>query len=299
MSTTTFWEVSIPVMVASIIIPIVFSGLLIRFSIKALRSGYKIWLPHGDSIGCGILLALSVASAVRGGLALFWTVWTANLLYILGLLHSLRRLVYCFQEFNIRATWRSGSREGIRTPATGVSAAAFQASRNPSELDVVVPITDSEQADNVQMTATAAPSQVSVHSSVDTASAIGESPSLDIIFAANDAISLLISLGGFALGSAFLVLDILYHPKTRPSLSFYHSFALWFSLLGRIEYLNDTFGRSRFGFLLRYVWREQRKGPQSRWHRLGTRLRRDKRSEGNETRSKDGSRAESNRASAV
>ena len=73
-ATTTFWEVSIPVMVASIIVPIVFSGLLVRLSIQALRSGYKVWLQSGNSIGFGVFLALNVASAVRGGLALFWTV---------------------------------------------------------------------------------------------------------------------------------------------------------------------------------------------------------------------------------
>lgn len=77
-STTTFWEVSIPVMVASIIIPIIFSGLLIRLSIRALRSGYKICLQHVGSIEFSILLALNIASAVRGGRqisCMSWSFW--------------------------------------------------------------------------------------------------------------------------------------------------------------------------------------------------------------------------------
>ena len=82
-STTTFWEVSITLMVASIIVPVSFSGLLIRMTIKVVRSSYRKWLEWKPLVTVSILLAFNVASAVVGGHPLFWIVLTLNLLYTL------------------------------------------------------------------------------------------------------------------------------------------------------------------------------------------------------------------------
>ena len=286
-STNKFWEVSIPVMVASIIVPIVFSGLLVRWSTQALRSGYKFWLQSGGSLGFCVLLALNVASAVRGGLPLFWTVWTVNILYVLGF--QLAALLSRFNKIKeAREVWQSRSQEGTRMLATAVTATASRATGDAIEVDIVVPITDSGEVENTQMTAIAGPSQVSVQSSTSTSSTTFRK-GLTMLKGRFyiQIIMLLIHLGIFALSSTFLVLDILYHPKTRPSLSFYHSFALWFSLPSHIK-----------GFII-YVERERAMGLQSLWYQLATKFRRDKQDESDEPRNRDSSRAESDRASAV
>lgn len=202
-----------------------------------------------------------------------------------------------------RAAWRSRSQQGTRMPATAVTATASQPAGIPSEVDLAVPTTDSEQADNVQMTTIAATSLVPVHSSTSTVSAISESqstvtePGLRLFFLRHN--TWWIPLGGFALGCTFLVLDILYHPKIRPSFSFYHSFALWFSLLGRLEEHLKLSIAVLYLSLDTYFMLKKWKGPQRCWYWFAIRLRRDEKSESNEPRGRDSSRAGSDRASAV
>ena len=308
-STTTFWEVSIPVMVASIIFPIVFSGLLIRLATQALRSGYKLLLQDRDSIEFGILLALNVASAVRGGVVLFWTLWTANFLYVLEFLPHVPTGIAAARRFlqsynRARAARRYRSQPGTQMPAMAITATASQTGGNLSEVDIVVPTMSSEQDNNVQITTTAEASQGSVHSSTSTPTVTSESRStvtqrrsyrliftdfFNIYLAGSN---LLIGWGALAFGAMFLVLDIVYHPKSRSSLSFYHSFALWSSLLGRIYGL---FGFERYSIFLWWYSKRQDK----LWYRLANRLLSDERSESNEPGSSGSSRDGSNRASAV
>ena len=85
-STKTFWQVSIPLVIASIIVPVAFSGLLIHVAMILIRPIYRMWLKHRRLIIVGIFLAVNVASAVVGGRPLFWTVWTMNLLYTVDFL---------------------------------------------------------------------------------------------------------------------------------------------------------------------------------------------------------------------
>ena len=70
-STKTFWQVSIPLVIASIIVPVAFSGLLIRVAMVLIRSLYQMWLRRRRLIIVGIFLAVNVASAVVGGRPLF------------------------------------------------------------------------------------------------------------------------------------------------------------------------------------------------------------------------------------
>ena len=82
-STTTIWKVSIPLVIAILIVPVVFSGLRIRMTIKAVRSLYQKWLEWWRFFTAGAFIALNVASAVLGGHPLFWIVWALNMLYTL------------------------------------------------------------------------------------------------------------------------------------------------------------------------------------------------------------------------
>ena len=221
------------------------------------------------------------------------------MLYVLGFLANFPdELAAFFFRLNdieeLRAVWRSESQEGTRMPATAVTATATQATGDASEVDTVVPITDFGEVENTEMTAIAGPSQISVRSSASTSLTTIDKRVTKV--KGGLYLRIIIQLIRLGLSSTFLVLDILYHPKTRPSLSFYHSFALWFSLLGRVEYLTATSGKRLFLWLYHYDERERQKGPQSRWNRLAARFRRDK---SNEPRSRDSSRAGSNRASAV
>jgi hypothetical protein len=72
-SPKTFWPVSLPLMFASIIIPVAFSGLLVRIVLKVTASLYLNWIMWWPFCSPAAFLQLNVASAVMGGHPLFWT----------------------------------------------------------------------------------------------------------------------------------------------------------------------------------------------------------------------------------
>ena len=67
-STNTFWEVSIPLVVGSIIVPIAFSGLLIR---KSMQFAFYITRPF--------TVFLDNALAIFTLLRVSWTVWVVKI----------------------------------------------------------------------------------------------------------------------------------------------------------------------------------------------------------------------------
>ena len=64
-STTTFWQISVPLVVASIIIPVTFSGLLIRIFMEVAHSLY------------GVLLSLRYNIQIK-----FWSWWIGSMVKI-------------------------------------------------------------------------------------------------------------------------------------------------------------------------------------------------------------------------
>ena len=251
-STYTFWEVSIPVTVASIIIPIAFSGLLIRLTTKGLRYLYQVWLLGWPFFLTAFFLALNVASAVVGGKALFWVLWTANLLYTLEFLHGmpkrLRGATLTVKSFGHVIAARIARRAvSFNSSVPSDQSANFQERRSTDTLS-------SRRSDSSWETIQSSDSEhswVTVHSptisrnsspsySMDSNNDLEEMRK-DIQMRKDmyrEVIQFLFQpgitatrVGGFILGITFLILDLLSHPKSQASLSFYHSFALWMSLV--------------------------------------------------------------------
>lgn len=254
-STNTFWEVSIPVTVASMIIPIAFSSLLIRMATKGLRKLDGLWLLGWPSFVAAFLVALNIASAVVDGDTLFWVLWTANLLYTLEFLReiraNLRHIKSSFKEFRDAADARA-AKNATRTKIPNPSEQADQSadsqtreSRNTAysgqSVDSWVTVQSSYSEDSwetVHSSVTSSNNNLShsINSSIDEHEREIRELRRDIVKIGMQVLAecshVAAMAGGFILGTMFLVLDILYHPKSRATLSVYHSFALWMSLIG-------------------------------------------------------------------
>lgn len=250
-STTTFWEVSIPLVVASIIVPVAFSGLLIRLTIKVVRYSYQKWLTWRPFIITVILMAFNVASAIMGGRPLFWIVWALNLLYtfefVLSIPANYRDLIFAFERLvDAKAARKSYTSRDPSTASESRSAIELELTRGPDASR------DSSETESSWVTANPRVpeglSETEGSGAADPGSSIANSSDLyqDVsrekllkthwlrrmhVFAISA--KAVITLGGLALGAAFLALDVI-HPKAR-GLSLYHSFALWMSLVKAIE----------------------------------------------------------------
>ena len=264
-STTTFWEVSIPLVVASIVIPVAFSGLLIRIAVKVIRSSYEKWLRWRPFFIAIIFIFFNIASAVVGGRPLFWIVWTLNLLYTIEFLmwvpETYRRVLFASQsikDVNVaRRNYMSRIAARASNYATGSSTARDSSTSR-----------DSGETVNSWATANSRISEdswVTAHFEVIEGSSIANSSNISFSEAREDPSKVIlrkqltktvlvafasyrqvvIIVGGLGLGIAFLILDIFY-PKAR-GLSVYHSFTLWMSLASIIDVVALK--------TLKYIWR--------------------------------------------
>lgn len=269
-STTTFWKVSIPLVIASIIVSVAFSGLLIRMTIKVVRSSHRKWLKWKPLVTVSILMAFNVASAVGGGHPLFWIVWALNLLYTLGFIMWIpvfrRDLLFASQRLrDARAARLSFA---LRNPNTASD------SNSVVELDMTRDCSaprDSGETETSWVTAYLGVTEGSseTEASWETAAAGSSSANSSDLYHDLTRVELrkihhkrwvqvlavfvqaAIMLGGLGLGAAFLTLDIIY-PKAR-GLSLYHSFALWMSLVSVIRYLG-VIGSKRIYYRLVYYY---------------------------------------------
>ena len=252
-STQRFWEVSIPVTIASIVIPIAFSGLLIRIITKWLRMLRRQWLVGWPFYSAAIFLALNVASAVLGGRTIFWILWTANLLYTMSRLRNAPAHLYKLHtriEFMKRAraadqftrmktpepadqsaqsvvAQTSMPRESASSDQRTNSWETIQSSHNE---DTILTLHPSATEGNSDLSQSTDPSMTERNSKRHR---LMMSILRKVIRWSRFLVPLsvlTITAGSFILGTVFLVLDILHHPKSRASLSIYHSFALWMSL---------------------------------------------------------------------
>lgn len=276
-STTTFWKVSIPLVVASIIIPVAFSGLLIRMTIKVVRSSHRKWLKWKPLVIVSIFIAFNVASAVVGRHPLFWIVWALNLLYTLGFVMWIpgiyRDLLFAFQRLRDAKAARISYTSRHPSTASDLSSAV--------ELDVARDSNaprDSGGTETSWMTANLGVTEGSseTEASWETAAAGSSSANSSDLYQDRTReilrkrhwqrrvqisavfLQAIITLGGLGLGAAFLTLDIIY-PKAR-GLSVYHSFALWMSLVSVIEYMGAIgFERGFHRLVYHYEIRQVRK----------------------------------------
>lgn len=282
-STTTFWEVSIPLVVASIIIPVAFSGLLIRMTIKVVRSSHRKWLKWKPLITASILMAFNVASAVVGGHPLFWIVWAFNLLYTLEFIMWIP-VIYRDLLF---ASQRLRDAKAARNSYTSRDPSTASHSNSAVQLDTMDSNAprDSGETESSWVTANLGVTEGSSETEASwetTAASLSSANSSDLYqdrtrerlrkthwqrrvqFSAVF-VQATITLGGLGLGAAFLTLDIIY-PKAR-GLSLYHSFALWMSLVSVIEYMGVIGLKRVFNRLLyRYERRQVRKATAERRH---------------------------------
>lgn len=287
-STTTFWKVSIPLVIASIIFPVAFSGLLIRMTIKVVRSSHRKWLKWKPLVTVSILMAFNVASAVGGGHPLFWIVWALNFLYTLGFIMWIplirRDLLFASQRLRDAKTARLSYRS--RNPVTASD------SNSVVELDMTRDCSaprDSGETETSWVTAYLGVTEGSseTEASWETAAAGSSSANSSDLYQdlyqdlTREELRKIISkrwfdvfavfvpaaimLGGLGLGVAFLTLDIVY-PKAR-GLSLYHSFALWMSLVSVIKYLG-VIGSKRIYYRSVYYYerRQVRKAATMRRH---------------------------------
>lgn len=269
-STTTFWEVSIPLMVASVIIPVAFSGLLIRTTIKLVRSSYRKWLKWKPLVAVSILMAFNVASAVVGGHPLFWTVWALNLLYTLGFIMWIpviyRDLLFASQRLRDAKAARISYKS--RDPSTASD------SNSAVELDMARESNaprDSGETETSWVTASLGVTEGSseTEASWETAAASSNSANSSDLYQDRTRerlrkkhlqrwvqvlatfVRAVIMLGGLGLGAAFLTLDTFC--SRAKGLSLYHSFALWISLVSVIKYMG-LIGLKRVLYMLVYFF---------------------------------------------
>ena len=254
-STMTFWEVSIPLVVASVIIPVAFSGLLIRIAVQVIRSSYQRRLYLRPFFIAVIFIFFNIASAVVGGRPLFWIVWTLNLLYTIEFLmwapETYRRALLAPQSLKDAI----GPRRNYNSRDSNAARASNYATGSSTARDSRISRDrDSGETEN---------SWASAHSEIVEGSSIANSsntPYREARQARHKAKNQLVMIvlrvvtisrgaamiiGRLGLGTAFLVLDILY-PKMR-GLSVYHSFALWMSLVSVLEVMVPK--------TLKYMWR--------------------------------------------
>ncbi len=289
MSTTTFWEVSIPLMVTSIIIPVAFSGLVIRMTIKVVRSSYRKWLEWKPLVTVSILMAFNVASAVEGGHPLFWIVWALNLLYTLEFIMWIPAIYrgFLFASQRLRDAKAARKSYTSRDPSTA-------SDLNPAiELDMARDSNASRDSGETEISWVTANLGVTEDSRETAASGSSSANSSDLyqnrtrqrlrethlerrlqasavaqaaVFAhAAVFAQAAITLGGLGLGAAFLTLDIIY-PKAR-GLSLYHSFALWMSLVSVIKFMGVIGLKRVFNrFVYYYERRQVRKAAVKRCH---------------------------------
>ena len=263
-STTTFWEVSIPLMVASVIIPVAFSGLLIRMTIEFIRSSYEKWLEWKPLVIVGTLMAFNVASAVIGGHPLFWAVWALNLLYTLEFMRWIPLLYGGLLSVSRKRREAKAARESYtsRDPSMALD------SNSAVGADVARDSSASRDSEGTEISWVTANTGVIEGSSGTTASGSsstnsssrylrGTSELMKIIYRYGEATAALglavVTLGGLGLGAAFLTLDVR-HPEAR-GLSLYHSFALWMSLVRAVIFLVAIGGKRVFHKLESYVER--------------------------------------------
>ena len=276
LSTTTFWEVSIPLVVTSIIIPVAFSGLLIRMAVKFIRSSYREWVRWRPFFIAGILIGFNIASAVVGGRPLFWIVWTLNLLYTIEFLVW---VPYTYQQLLFASHRLKDAVAERRTYMSRKSNAARASNHSTTESSTARGSNASRSSGET------ASSWVTAHSDAIEGSSISNNSDSLYVEVSEEAIlrkqlfkcvfqaffpctRLVVIIGGLGLGTAFLTLDILYpDPK---GLSVYHSFALWMSLVPvpgamALKILKHSWGRVQLIYE-----RHEAKKPVSRRRRRGS-----------------------------
>ena len=246
-STNTFWEVSIPVTVVSIIIPIAFSGLLIHMTTKGLRLLHRQWLVRWP-----FYLALNVVSAVLGGRTIFWVLWTANLLYTIELLRNIPASVHDWcsitKTFKEARAAKDATSIAMPNAADRVDQSIASQTRKSRETansgqfaDSWVTVQPSYNEDIgmiVHPSATESDENLTPRTSSSSCERERDLFQLrkNVTKIGIQVLSIVaIMSGGFILGTVFLVLDLLYHPESRATLSVYHSFALWMSILGLLD----------------------------------------------------------------
>ena len=244
-STTTFWEVAIPLVVASIIIPVAFSGLLVRMAVKVIRSSYRKWLRWRPFSIAMILMVFNIGSAVVGGRPLFWVVWTLNLLYTLTFLTRTWGIYQDLQLASSRVKDAIVARRAytLTGPRTARDSNTSRGSRETESSWATVNSSVSERswATAREGSSIASSSNTSFYEAKTLRKQVTKAVLLAFVICCQAAIT----VGGLGLGTAFLTLDIFY-PKAR-GLSVYHSFALWMSLASVIYV---TAWKSS-----RYMWR--------------------------------------------
>lgn len=265
-STTSFWEVAIPLVVASIIVPVAFSGLFIRMTIKVVRSLYRKWLKWRSLVIAGTFMALAVASAIMGGRPLFWVVWALNLLYTLEYLIWIPAIYRTL----LLVSRRLKEAKAARKSYTSTYASTAPESNSATDFDMVRISNASRDSDGTESSWVTAHPGVSEGSSETEGSWVTADPGsstvnstdlyLDVtrerlrkthwqrrIEASAVYAHAAFTLGALGLGAAFLTMDIMY-PKVR-GLSLYHSFALWMSLVPAVE----TIGLSGLSYIFKGV----------------------------------------------